>query len=90
MTVPTYPRETVDVAGIEVSFNGVVITTGYQLALTQGMDRPATWAAPVTAPGGETGVEISGLAPGLYRVWAKQTNAAPYAPVAQVGYIRIT
>lgn len=83
-----YPRETVEFAPITVKVDGIVTTTGIQFTITAKSARPTIWTDAVLL-GGKTGVMITGLAVGLYRIWAKVTSS-PETPVLDCGLLKIT
>lgn len=86
--VNRYPRETVEFQPVVVTIDGQVITAGVQFAITAGSERPTVWLDPVLI-GGKAGLMIDGPAPGLYRVWARVTDA-PEQPVIDCGTFVIT
>lgn len=84
----SYPRESVEFAAITVTVDGSPVTTGVEVALTTGQDRPTTWAAPTTL-GGRIGVMTGGLATGYWHVWAR-VSSTPEAPVIDCGTFQVT
>lgn len=84
----TYPRETTEFQPVTVRVDSVTVTTGIQFAITARSTRPTTWTDAVLL-GGKTGVMITGLAVGLYRIWAKVTSS-PETPVLDCGLLEIT
>ena len=84
----SYPRETVEFAFPRVTVDDVVVTTGVTFALFANGTRPTTWDAP-TIVDGRTGVMLTGLTPGLYRIFAKVASS-PETPVIDCGYVSIT
>lgn len=84
----SYPRETVEFQPVTVAINGLSVLVGIQFALTSGTARPTTWANPATVSG-KIGVMITGLAPGIWTVWAKVVYS-PETPVINCGSIVIT
>jgi hypothetical protein len=87
--VDSYPRETVELVPVVVTVDGVPVTENVQLALTGVYgERPSAWSDPVVA-GDDSGVLISALDPGVYRVWAKVTDS-PEVPVVECGSFRVT
>lgn len=85
-----FQRETIEFLPVEVTLDGVAVTAGVELAITAGVARPTTWAAP-TSLGGRIGVLIgNGQAVGVYTVWARITDAgSPEVPVIVLGTYRI-
>lgn len=69
----SYPRETTEFQPVNVQVDGVEVTTNLDLTIVPNGQRPSVWAAPY-ALDGKTGVMITGLAPGLYRIWARVTD----------------
>lgn len=70
-----YPKSTVEFISIPVTkADGTVITTGvtYSIVLQPGPEGTHT-AADIM--GGQTGRLISGMTPGLYKVWAAVSTA---------------
>ena len=84
----SYPRETVEFAPITITVDGTPVTTGITVALVGNGARPSVWVAPTTL-NGKIGVMLTGLAPGLYNVWAKITSS-PEIPVIDCGIISVT
>jgi len=84
----SYPRETVEFAFPTVTVDDVVVTTGVTFALFANGTRPTTWDAP-TIEDGRIGVMLTGLTPGLYRIFAKVASS-PETPVIDCGYVSIT
>jgi hypothetical protein len=83
-----YPRETIEFQPVTVTVDGVAVTTGVQLCTVPNGSRPTGWAAP-TALSGKIGVMVTGLAPGLYGIWA-QITSSPEIPVINCGTISVT
>lgn len=88
MTSLVLPRETVEYIPVVVTLNGVVTTTGVSFAIVADGSRPSVWTA-ATVLSSATYALVSGLTPGVWRVWAK-VSAAPETPVIECGYITVT
>ena len=84
----SYPRETIEFQPVTVTVDGVAVTTGVEFCVVSAGARPGTWAAPTTI-GGKIGVMITGLAPGMYEVWA-QITSNPEIPVIDCGTFSVT
>lgn len=92
MATNSYPKSTVEFIDMPVTKNGVLQTTGvtYSVVLQPGGEGAHT---PADIMAGRTGRLISGLAPGLYKVWAAVTTAGTgtsEAPHIFLGSFRIT
>lgn len=83
-----YPRETDELLPAPVERNGVIATSGVQYAITADTARPTTWTAPYVVDG-VSGVRVTGLAPGVWRVWAKVTGTNE-SPVIDLGNFTVT
>lgn len=84
----TYPRETDQFVEVDITLNGSPTTTGITFAVVPDGTRPTTFTAAKTR-GQVIGVEITGLTPGMYHVYAKATDT-PYAPVIDCGVFQVT
>ena len=84
----TFERESVEFLPVTITVDGVVATSNVTFCLTPEGVRPVTFATPASVAG-KTGIMVSGLAPGVYRVWAKVTST-PEIPVLNCGYITIS
>jgi hypothetical protein len=82
-----YPRESVEFQPVKVTRDGVTVTDDLLYSIVPDGDRPETFV-PATIVGVATGVMISGLAPGTYRIYAKMT-AGNEIPVIDCGYFYI-
>lgn len=83
----SYPRETIEFIPITVTRDGQTYTT-FDTAITPRTGRPQTWEPALTLEG-TPGVLISGLPPGIHKLWAR-INDTPEQPVIEVGSINIT
>lgn len=82
-----YPRESAEFVPVNVTRDGVPVTTGVSLAVVTDGFRPETFlAADIVA--GKPGLFISALGPGTYRIFA-QLAAPPETPVIDCGYFYI-
>ena len=92
-TVSSYARETVEWQGVsvKVKINGVEtkVTTGVTLCTVPAGARSSGFTQPTTLDG-DIGVMLTGLAPGLWDIWATVGGYAPETPVVQCGTISIT
>ena len=84
----TYPRETVEFQPVTVLIDGAPVTAGVTFAVVAYGDRPVTFTAPVTL-GGQIGVMVSGLVPGMWVVWA-QVADAPEMVIIDTGAFTVT
>lgn len=84
----TYPRETVEFQPITVTVDGVEVLTGVTVAVVASGVRPVTYTAPTTLAG-KIGVMVTGMALGIYDVWAKVASS-PETPVIYCGSFRVT
>jgi len=84
----SYPRESVEFAPVTITVDGTPVTTGVTFAVVANDTRPSTWVAPTTLDG-KIGVMLTGLTPGLYKVWGKVVSS-PETPVIDCGYVSIT
>jgi hypothetical protein len=82
-----YPRESVEFQPVKVTRDGSTVTEDLSYAVVLDGHRPETFT-PATIVGTDTGVMVSGLAPGTYRIYAKMT-AGPEIPVIDCGYFYI-
>lgn len=82
-----YPRESVEFQPVKITRDGSVVTDDLSFAVVRDGTRPVTFA-PATIVGQETGVMVSGLAPGAYRIYARLV-AGPETPVIDCGYFYI-
>lgn len=82
-----YPRESVEFQPVKVTRDGVTVTEDLSYAVVRDGHRPETFT-PATIVGQATGVMVSGLTPGTYRIYAKMT-AGPETPVVDCGYFYI-
>lgn len=84
----TYPRESTEFLEVIVEVDGEQVTD-YQVQLAPYNERPGSeWAAPVQADG-KRGVMVTGLQPGMYRIWAKVSDN-PETPVVDCGLVLVT
>jgi len=83
-----YERESIEFQPVNVTVDGVAVTSGVTFAITPNGDRPTTYTPPTTI-NGTPGVMIQGLTPGLYGIWAK-VNSSPETVVIKCGTITIT
>jgi hypothetical protein len=88
MNTNAYPRESVEFQPITITVDGAVVITGVTFAIVNDGGRPSTWTAPTTL-GGNIGVMLTGLTPGLYRIYAK-VSSSPETPVIDCGFVSIT
>lgn len=86
--VSSYERESTEFQPVTITVDGTVTTAGVTFCVAPNGTRPATFVAPTTV-NGKIGVMVTGLQPGIYRVWAKVTSN-PETPVLNCGYITIT
>ncbi|HJV99425.1 MAG TPA: hypothetical protein VJ617_10055 [Arthrobacter sp.] len=86
--VNAYPRESVEFQPVNVTQDGIAVTSGLSFAVVADGTRPTTFTA-ATVLDGKSGVLLTGLTPGTYRVFAKLTNS-PEIPVIDCGYFYIT
>jgi hypothetical protein len=84
----TFERESIEFQPVNVTVDGAAVTSGVTFAITPNGQRPTTYTAPTTI-GGQTGVMVQDLQPGIYQVWAKITST-PETPVILCGNIAIT
>lgn len=82
-----YPRETVEFQPVSVTRDGAAVSTGLAFAVVPDGARPATFT-PAVVVDGKTGVMVSGLAAGTYRIFA-QITAGAETPVIDCGYFYI-
>ena len=83
-----YPRESVEFQPVEVTRDGLTITTGLEFSIVPDGQRPVTFT-PAEMLSGQTGVIVSGLSQGTYRIFARLTTAQE-VPVIDCGYFYIT
>ena len=83
-----YPRESVEFQPVKVTRDGLTITTDLEFAVVPDGARPVTFMAAAVV-GGLTGVIVSGLSEGTYRIFARVTTAQEI-PVIDCGYFYIT
>jgi hypothetical protein len=83
-----YPRESTEFVAVAVTNAGSPVTTSLEFAVVADGARPTAWTASTTLSG-NTGILITGLTPGFYRVWARVTSS-PETPVIECGVIQIT
>jgi hypothetical protein len=83
-----YPRESVEFQPVKITRDGLVVTTGLEFAIVPDGERPVTFA-PAATVAGNTGVIVSGLASGTYRIFARVTTAQE-VPVIDCGYFYVT
>jgi hypothetical protein len=88
MNTNAVPRESVEFQPITITVDGAAVTTGVTFAIAATGTRPTTWVDPVTL-GGNIGIMLTGLTPGLYRVWATVASS-PETVVIDCGYLSIT
>ncbi len=86
-----YPRETDEDQPVTVTVDGEPITdaAGVDVAVVPRGVRPTTWVPAVQVDEARIGFRITGLAPGLWDVWARPTVAGR-RPVIPAGTIQIT
>ena len=82
-----YPRETVEFQPVNVTRDGAVVTDGLAFAVVPDGHRPEIFT-PAVIVAGKTGVMVSGLAQGTYRIFA-QITAGAEIPVIDCGYFYI-
>lgn len=82
-----YPRETVEFASIAVTVDGAAVLTGVTVCVVPAGNRPATFVDPATLAG-KLGVMVSGMAPGVYTIWAR-VSSSPETPVIEAGSFRV-
>jgi hypothetical protein len=82
------PRESVELVPVPVRVDGRLVTTGVQVTLTQGAERPTVWRD-ADVLDGQTGILVDGRPVGVYEVWARVLSV-PEQPVVLAGKIRIT
>jgi hypothetical protein len=86
--VNTYERESVEFQPVTVTVDGTPVTTGVEIAVTTGNQRPTTWAA-ATVLDDQVGYLIDGLDPErVYTLWARVTDS-PEVPVVRAGEFQI-
>ena len=83
----SYDRSSVEFQPVNVTRDGVVITTNITTSITAPNTRPTVWIPTVTLSG-KVGFMISGLSSGLYQVWV-QINSGAETPVLNAGTIQI-
>ena len=83
-----YPRESVEFQPVEVTRDGLTITTGVEFSIVPDGDRPLAFT-PAAVVNGTTGVIVTGLTQGTYRIFAR-ISAGPETPVIDCGYFYIT
>ncbi len=88
MSIPSYPRESVEFQPVPITLDGAPYAGDFEVAITPYGTRPATWAAAIPVDGAK-GIMITGLSAGLYTVWAKVTDT-PETPVIECGLVLIT
>ena len=89
--VRQYPRETVELLPVEVLADGVPVTTGVEICVVTGTDRPGSVGNPWVAASVITGATyylIDSLAPGVWTVYTRYTSS-PEVPVVESGKIQI-
>lgn len=86
--VNAYPRESVEFQPVNVTRDGIAVTTGLAFAIVTDGQRPTTFTTAAVVDG-SIGVMITGLAAGTYRIFA-QLTASPEIPVIDCGYFYIT
>jgi hypothetical protein len=82
-----YPRESIEFQPVKVTRDGVTVTEDLLYSIVPDGDRPETFT-PAVIVGQATGVMISDLPAGTYRVYAKMT-AGNEIPVIDCGYFYI-
>jgi hypothetical protein len=91
LTTWSVAAETKEVVGpISVAADGVAVTT-FEVTLTDGTARPATWVTPTTI-GSMKGILIGNSTFPLvkdrkYTVWVRFTSS-PEVPVQRIGYVK--
>jgi len=83
------PAATDEPLPITVANAGTGSTFGYAI-VADGAPEPAgdddaAWTAPLTLDDGKQAIHIADLAPGLYYVYARVTDEAPFKPVVVAG-----
>jgi hypothetical protein len=86
--VNAFPRESVEFQPVTVTRDGFTVSTGVSFAIVPDGQRPVTFTAAVTISG-KTGIMVTGLAAGTYRIFAKIAGS-PEVPVIDCGYFYIT
>lgn len=92
MTTEVYPKSTVELVWLPVYNNGTIVTTGVTYSIVKEVPGQITQEGTHTAAdivNGKTGRIISGLTPGLYKVWAAITTGGPETPHILLGSFRI-
>lgn len=84
----SYPRETDELQPVTVTVDGVATTAAVEFAVVPNGERPGDWTAPYVV-GDKSGVRVAGLAPGLYRVFARVTDT-PEVPVIDCGTLLVS
>jgi protein-disulfide isomerase len=87
MSIPTFPRESIEFLPITVTVDGVKVSTGVTFAKTTGADRPTVFNAAVTV-GSNIGVMVAGEPTGLTTIYAKVTGTGE-TPVIMCGQYRV-
>lgn len=83
-----YPRESVEFQPVKVTHGGLLITTGLEFSIVPDGERPTEFT-PAASVAGNTGVMVSGLDVGTYRIFAR-ISTAQEVPVIDCGYFYIT
>jgi hypothetical protein len=83
----TIPRESVELLALTVKVNGFT-TTAYETSVVLDPGRPVTWT-PAAVVGVSSGPMLSGLAPGLYRVYVRVTDVSE-SPVVEAGWVWVS
>lgn len=84
-----YPRETSEFMAVHVERDGVAVTddtVSFSVVKGEGT-RPGPFE-PAELLDGKVGVQVYGLQPGVYRVWARVDTAAEQ-PVIDCGLFRV-
>jgi hypothetical protein len=94
MTTNVYPKSTVEFIHLPITKAGVVQTTGVTYSVVQmqpgDTTAPEGTHSPATIFEGKTGIVISFMAPGLYKVWGAVTTGPTEYPHVYLGTFRVT
>jgi len=83
-----YPRESTEFQPVTVTRDGFTVSSGLSYSIVPDGDRPEVFTEAVTISG-QTGVMVSGLEPGTYRIFAK-IEGITEIPVIDCGYFYVT
>lgn len=87
--VNAYPRESVEFQPVNVTRDGVAVTSDVFFAIVSDGARPATFT-PATVMDGMAGVMVAGLSAGIYRIFAQVTADPSETPIIDCGYFYVT